>query len=471
MLTNIYFFSVHFLQYLSYIGIVVLLVWGIAMLAYDVYHKNISKVYLYKFSLGFLAVGLVSHILNIVPKEESYFSTAVGVVLLLITAIFMLNFLPTYKEKKGRVSKEIYAVGKIYLYSTFFLNIVGIALLLVFKSSLGERIIIYDNRFVGAYINPNMGAFNCFLTIVFCGFLTSTRFCKNIGKKKVNKVFANIAMALSYFVIAISDSKGALLALIAFLLVFCGFTVYRAIVRKKLRHLKYVALGFLMTAVVILAVNPCQQAMSYVVNNTKVFSFSLSVSADENQKSVKETEKDEITFNHQEEKEKNGGGRLNLYKQSIEFFNQKPIFGWGAGNMLLMGESTDVNTIDNLQIDLGSKIFEAHNGYLTILATSGIVGFAVFVALVGLALYVITKNNRYKILNGGIGKTSIVSAAVISFLVYALVEPSLVYYPALSVATLWFFLGAGLQFAAENKNLKFNSLVKDLVGFRDDVDD
>ena len=115
MLTNIYFFSVHFLQYLSYFGIVVLVVWGIAMLAYDFYYKKLKKVYLCKISLAFLVAGIVSHILNIVPKEESYFSTAVGVVLLLITAIFMLNFLPTYKEKKGRVSKEIYAVGKIYL--------------------------------------------------------------------------------------------------------------------------------------------------------------------------------------------------------------------------------------------------------------------------------------------------------------------------------------------------------------------
>ena len=85
----------------------------------------------------------------------------------------MYIFIPSNREKKGRIEKEIYTVGKIYLYTTFILNIIGIILLVVFKGSLGERIIIYDNRFTGVYINPNMGAFNCFLTIVFGGFITS----------------------------------------------------------------------------------------------------------------------------------------------------------------------------------------------------------------------------------------------------------------------------------------------------------
>ena len=67
----------------------------------------------------------------------------------------------------------------------------------------------------------------------------------------------------------------------------------------------------------------------------------------------------------------------------------------------------------------------------------------------------------------GIGKTAIITAAIIAFLVYAFVEPSLVYYPCASVATLWFFLGAGLQSVANNKNLKLNSSVKELVGFRE----
>lgn len=467
MLINIYFFSVHFLQYLSYFGIVLLVVWGIAIIAHDIYYKKIKKVYLCKLSLAFLVAGLVSHVLNLKPDAESYFSTLVGVVLLVITAIFMYVFIPTNREKKGRISKEIYTIGKFYIYATFILNIIGIALLLLFKGSLGERIIIYDNRFTGAYINPNMGAFNCFLTIVFAGFLTSTKFCKNIGKRKMNKIFVNIALAVSYLVVAISDSKGALLALVAFLLCFCGFTVYKAFVTKKMYHIKFALAGIAMTAVVVLAVSPCQKAMSYVVNNTDFAPFEISVSAETENEKVQKADDNEITFDHESEREVNGGGRLNLYIKSIEFFKEKPVFGWGAGNMLLMGETTDVNTIDNLQIDLGSKIFEAHNGYLTILATGGIIGLAVFVTLVGIMLYVIFANTRFKVKYGGIGKTAIMTAAIIAFLVYALVEPSLVYYPCASVATLWFFLGAGLQSAANNKQLKLNTTIKEIVGFRE----
>ena len=79
----------------------------------------------------------------------------------------------------------------------------------------------------------------------------------------------------------------------------------------------------------------------------------------------------------------------------------------------------------------------------------------------------IFKNALLKIKNGGIGKNAIITAAIIAFLVYALVEPSLVYYPALSVATLWFFLGAGLQLIAENKEIKLDYSIKNIVGFRE----
>ena len=468
MLTNVYFFSVHFLQYLSYIGIVLIILWGIGILAYDSSKKRIKKVYLYKFSAFFLAIGLVSHIINLCTKDGNAFSTVVGIVLLIITAIFMYIFIPSKQEKKGRIAKEIYYVGKIYLYSTFVLNIIGIVLLVVFKTSLGERIIIYDNRFVGAYINPNMGAFNCFLSIVFGGFLTNTKFCSNIGRKKINKVFVNIVLALSYFVIAISDSKGALLALVVYLLVFCGFTVYRAVVRRKFRHIKYAVLGILMTAVVVLATTPCKMLMSYIVNNT---STSISVSAME-EKEQKPKCKEEITFDHMSEKEKNGGGRLELYKKSIELFNEKPFFGWGAGNMLLMGDVTNANTIDNLRFDLGAKIFEAHNGYLTILSTSGVIGFACFAFMIGIMLYAILKNAMFKVKNRGIGKTTIGAAATIAFLVYALVEPSLVYYPTIVVSTLWFFLGAGLKTVEDNKKLKLNSVIEKLIGYEEtEIDD
>lgn len=469
MLINVYFFSVHFLQYLSYIGIVLLILWGIGILVYDIANKNIKKVYLYKFSASFLAIGLISHIINLCTKDGSVFSTIVGMVLLVITAIFMFIFIPNNREKKGRIGKEIYYVGKVYLYSTFVLNIIGIALLLVFKTSLGERIIVYDNRFVGAYINPNMGAFNCFLSIVFGGFLTNTKFCSNIGKKRMNRPFVNIVLALSYFVIAISDSKGALLALVVYLLVFCGFTVYRAVVKRKFCNIRYAALGILMTAVVVLATTPCKMIMSYVVNNA---SSSVSVSALEENEQKQKSVEDEITFDHMAEKEKNGGGRLELYKKSVELFNEKPLFGWGAGNMLLMGDVTDANTIDNLKLDLGAKLFEAHNGYLTILSTSGIVGFACFAVMLGIMLYAILKNAAFKVKNGGIGKTTIGAAATIAFLVYALVEPSLVYYPTLAVATLWLFLGAGLKTVADNEKHRVGPVIEKLIGFEEtEIDD
>ena len=186
-LTNVFFFSVHFLQYASYIGIVLLILWGIGLLIADIKNGNIKKVYFYKFFVLFLAIGVVSHIINLITGDGRAFPSVVGAVLLIITAIFMFLFVPNKDTKKGTIERELYYVAKIYFYSTLICNIVGIILLLVFKDSLGERIIIYDNRFVGAYINPNMGAFDCFLSIASGLIISNKKFCSNIGKKPINK--------------------------------------------------------------------------------------------------------------------------------------------------------------------------------------------------------------------------------------------------------------------------------------------
>ena len=79
----------------------------------------------------------------------------------------------------------------------------------------------------------------------------------------------------------------------------------------------------------------------------------------------------------------------------------------------------------------------------------------------------VLKNACYKVKNRGIGKTTVGAAAKIAFLVYALVEPSIVYYPSLVVATLWFFLGAGLKCVADNEKLMLNKTLRKIIGYEE----
>ncbi len=462
-LTNVFFFSVHFLQYVSYVGVVLLILWGIGLVIRDIAKGTIKKTYFYKFSIIFLSLGVVSHAVNLVLPDGKIFPTIVGLVLLVITAIFMFLFMPNTDTKKGVIEKELYYVASVYYYSSIIINVVGIILLFVFKTTLGERIIIYDNRFVGAYINPNMGAFCCFLAIVSGFLLSNKKFCANVGKKLLDKRICFFGMLLNYICIAISDSKGALLALTT-LLIFCSvFYIYKAKESPRKRHIISAFISVVMIFICVFAVVPCQKLMTAGVNSEAT---SVVASAQSVTKTQSEQNSGEITFDHESEKEKNGGGRITLWKQCLEFFEQKPILGWGCGNLLLMGEQTDANTIDNMKLDLGSKLFEAHNGYLTILATSGVLGFATFMGLVLLAVVVILKNTFLKVKHGGIGKTVFSTSCVLALLVYALVEPSLVYYPTSVVSAFWFFMGASIKWSTENEQLPISVPTQKAIGYR-----
>lgn len=462
-LTNVFFFSVHFLQYISYVGIVLLILWGIGLLVKDIANGTIKKTYFYIFSIIFLSLGAVSHIVNLISTDGKVFPTVVGLVLLVITAIFMFLFMPNRDTKKGVIEKELFYVANIYYYSSIVINVVGIILLFVFKTELGERIIIYDNRFVGAYINPNMGAFCCFLSIVSGFLLSNKKFCANVGKKLLDKRICFFGMLLNYICIAISDSKGTLVTLTTLVILCSVFYIYKAKVKPRKRHILPALLSVVMIFICVFGVAPCQKLMSVVVNSE---SASTTVAASSNTNKTDDKTDDKITFDHESEKEKNGGGRTTLWKQSLDFFEQKPLLGWGCGNLLLMGEETDANTIDNMKLDLGSKLFEAHNGYLTILASSGILGFAVFFGFLSLAVVTMLKNTFSKVRRGGIGKTVYVTACVLALLVHALVEPSLVYYPTLAVSVFWFLVGASVKWATENEHLHLSIPLQKAIGYR-----
>ena len=464
-----FFFSVHFVQYLSYIAIVLLILWGIWLLIKDIAAKNIKKVYFWQYFTAFLAIGVLSHIINLIIGDGTLFGTAIGFVLLIITAQFMFLFFPKKDESLKNVRLEIYYIGKAIFLCTTICNIIGIIVLFIFKNSLGDRIIIYDNRFTGAYINPNMGAFDCFLCITLGLIIINRSFCSKIDKKPLNLWLYIFGAVLAFFVLIITDSKGSLLALAVFLGIMTWIVLYKAISCNDFKNnvVKLVLVVALLCSLPFMN-TVCSPVMSCAVSHSKVEvklpkNDNKTTEANKNQPDKKD---DKITFEHQSGK-KDGSGRVGLYKKSFEFFTEKPVLGWGCGNMLLKGNETKNNTIDNVKINFGTKLFEAHNGYLTLLSTSGVVGFLVFATIGFLILFALLKNTVFVVKKKGIGETAFIFAIVVAFCAYAFVEPSLVYYPALVVAVLWLAIGYGFKLFSENKELneKMPKFFKKMIGF------
>lgn len=80
-------------------------------------------------------------------------------------------------------------------------------------------------------------------------------------------------------------------------------------------------------------------------------------------------------------------GRTFIWDVTIELIQRRPLFGYGVGSSV---------TILPLNIlDIGFKASHAHNMYLQVLLSVGIIGFGVFFLLIFLGFFKLLKHNNY----------------------------------------------------------------------------
>ena len=81
-----------------------------------------------------------------------------------------------------------------------------------------------------------------------------------------------------------------------------------------------------------------------------------------------------------------GASREDLWKVAIEVAQDHPIVGVGAGGFTQVEPTYAVSNVSLLRVDLVNKAYPTHNTYLTMLTDYGMVGLALFAALIALAL-------------------------------------------------------------------------------------
>ncbi len=446
-LTVTVFFSVQFLEYVSYVAIFIVLIWGCYLTISDVVSKRVKKVFLGKYFAVFLGLGVLSNILSIIGGYANSFGIVIGIGMLIVTAQFMYLFFANKDDKSQTAKLEIYSISKILFYIISVLNTIGFVLLIVFHQLIeifSKRLIIYDNRYSGIYMNPNMGAYNCFICIVCGVILLNKTFCGSINKKSLKLYVAIPFMAISYLSLMLSASRGAVLILTVFISVLVAYYFFYTITHKKTAK-RTVAVILSIVFVILTPVaffkGTFSSLTSYIIekDNINIGEKVKRKATDYNDEL--HTKSGKITFEHITGKD-DGSGRVEIYKKSFNLFLQKPILGWGNGNVLLMGD-TEKSTIENVLLQGDYKIFEAHNAYLTILSTGGILSFIVFMFCGAIILLIIFLSAKKSFLNATL------FAFITACCAYAFVEPSMVFYPSFVVATIWFFMGNAVAIAKE----------------------
>lgn len=153
---TLFFCNVSFLQIPAYILVAFLFCWGIWLTYYK--QKTNNTFFKLRFGLwvwGFLAVSLLTMLLNFT------YTIFYSALMFLHILICFFIFYGMHTEPDFDFKNELYTVARGIVYITTIANFIGIFCLMfnIRFEWYWIKFTIYENRFTGIYINPNLLGF------------------------------------------------------------------------------------------------------------------------------------------------------------------------------------------------------------------------------------------------------------------------------------------------------------------------
>lgn len=384
----------------------VLIIWSVAVVLYDIFIRRIWKEIPYGKILVFfiLSVSITSCLTMQAGKTEN-----IKVWLLVILPVLIIYPI-CFEEKEERQKNYIVSFLGVWILNfiaslisvyMFFIRFGGIVEFLGRKVFVGiyriedegiESYIVLqglykDSGHAATYATVSV-IFSCIMFLVFRKGVSARKIWNCVGE-----VFCvlDILVQFSYFVLA--NSRGGWLSFFAG--IFTGIFVFVLFRWKRfLRALLVAVLGVIIWGFVLTNARDVISSISIMMEENEV-DKSVSDTGKGNNENKKQADKktdpnsntqisksrqnsdgmkteDEIHPDSFERPKESGGsigsGRLGLWKEALELFVKRPLFGDGSGNSAYFAEKYDVGE----RLRNGKAI---HNSYLDLLVDYGIIGF------------------------------------------------------------------------------------------------
>lgn len=415
----------HTIKYLCF-------VWAfIIIYHYYIKPKRFTQILHVRWLILFLLSTLLTIIIHIM---DNFF---LNLLLLLHAAVcfFVLYGMHTERNKK-RVRKELYIVTCIMLFATTVSMIASFAVLPLGASEMkflysNYKFVIYENRFTGIFINPNLLGFYGVLAIVSAHILSKDELYTSISKAvRFPTWILIITSAINLIGVFMSDSNGSILLLTGYIVgvliykLFGGMPVLN-IPKLLLRGISLILVAVISLGLLLSLRSLVNKSASYILSHENQI---VEKRPDEPSKPKEST--NIVTFAH--ENENLDSGRLALLEKAIVIFYNNPIMGVGKENIALFGERL---------LDKGLKYSDLHNGYLTILVSNGLVGF---ILVIGFAVSLCRQSIKSLFLEKKNLKNSpfpCLFAFIFAYCIYAVIEKTLLWEHTFMVAIFWYMLG------------------------------
>ena len=441
---TLFFCNIAYLQIPAYGVLVFLFIWGVVLCFRN--QRDNSTFNVMRFGMwvsAFLVSNLVAMLFN--------FSIMIwqSVVMLLHLLICFCLFYGIHTEPKANYIKEFYKICRALVYLVTAIDAIGITLLMCgvsYKSKICPWIefIIYENRFTGLFINPNILGFVSVVALVCCHMLYKKNFKSEANETPVSRIWLATCGLASMFSLLLCDSNASMVLAIGYVIAYTVYRLFSAEHSFSKRQILQKLCALCLVGVLVIFSSfyfriICQKGFAAVVSSTSSITTQTTNPSNASENKLKDENK--ITFTH--ENENLDSGRFKLIRESVDLFVISPVFGISNGNIVLYSmDNNGALTFSYHKSDL-------HNGYLTLLVSTGIVGFGFFATFgFRFAKHIIQNLFKDKKLLGQDIFPCLFSF-LCGYLVYALFEKALLY--DVSFMVMWFWLIMGIASTYLNK--------------------
>jgi hypothetical protein len=427
-LVVLFFCNIAFVQIPAYICLVFLFFWGVYVAYNNIrYNHCLERLRFGLWILAFLGVNFLTMLINIST------SFVYNLIMFLHISICFFVFYGIHTEQNFNSKSELCTMCKFIIYATSILGIIGFIFMMcgVKFEIWWIKFIIYENRYTGVYINPNILGFISVVSIVCCHIITRHDFLAQANQKRISRIAIAVCLCVDLFSLLLCDSNASLVLCICYVVVMVVFNFFSmsASMSKKQMLLKALAVFFAalyIAGAVLFTRMICQRGFSHLLSSKPVTTTTA--------ENIASAGEDIVTFSHTN---KNiDSGRIKLIRESVKLFKISPVFGISNGNIILYSQEYLDGTMS-----LSYHNNDLHNGYLTILVSTGVVGFCIF-AVFGLRFAKHIASNLFKRQNAHSQDIlPCLFAFCCAYLVYSLFEKALLYDISFMVMWFWYMIG------------------------------
>ena len=209
-----------------------------------------------------------------------------------------------------------------------------------------------------------------------------------------------------------------------------------------MKSLSCVLAGAVIVSSLFLLRTVCQLGFTQLIKANQAITAPIDISPDHEQPGA-------VTFEH--ENANVDSGRFVLWQQGVEEFLSSPIIGIGKGNIYEYGNRMFENGVKFSKNygELAPIQTDFHNGYLTILVCSGLVGFILF-AIFGIRFFLST--TRHVLRDESLSESVFpcMYSFLCAYLFYAFIEVTLLYNLMFNILFFWLILGYTSCFLTKN---------------------